>query len=102
MKRESYAVSLRKTKKKERIFTKRSAYYGRQIRGENLTNNPEEEVDSPTIMELINLIISGKCTLLYGLTQIEQHMHADLGASIDTLEADQITLICDVMVSVIS
>ena len=102
MKRENYAVSLRKTKKKERLFTKRSAYYGRQFRSENLTNNPEEEVGSPTIMELINLIISGKCLLLSGLTQIEQHMHADLGASIDTLEADQITLICDVMVSVIS
>ena len=70
-KRENYAVSLRKTKKKERIFTKRSAYYCRQIR-----SNPEEEVveGSPIIMKLINQIITGKCSLLSGLTQIEQHM----------------------------
>ena len=80
-KREIYAVSLRKTKKKETLFTKRSAYYGRQIRSsENLANNPEEGVvegcikDSPIIMKLINQITSGKCSLLSGLEQIEQHM----------------------------
>jgi hypothetical protein len=45
-----------------------------------LSNNPEEEgvegcmKDSPIIMKLINLIITGKCSLLSGLEQIEQHM----------------------------
>ena len=43
-KRENFAVSLRKLKKQERVFTKRRAFYGRQIRTENLTKNPEEEV----------------------------------------------------------